>query len=103
MRRPELFRSIRFRLTVIYSTVLFALAGAALAIIYFAVAATTDPQPITEQVAYRKSGRVIVDQITVAEVSEIEEAVNLKTLQSLRTYSLIVLGGLFVGCHDRWR
>ncbi|MGW4944869.1 sensor histidine kinase [Actinoplanes sp. NPDC004185] len=96
MKRPELFRSIRFRLTVIYSTLLFALAGAALAITYFAVAKTTDPRPITEQVAFRKQGRVIIDQVTVAEVSEIEAAINYNTLQNLRTYSLIVLGGLFV-------
>jgi signal transduction histidine kinase len=96
MKRPELFRSIRFRLTVIYSTLLFALAGAALAITYFAVAATTDPQPINEQTAYRKYGRTIVDQITVAEVSEIEAAINYNTLEDLRRYSLIALGGLFV-------
>ena len=93
MRRPELVRSIRFRLTVIYSSLLFALAGAALAITYFAVAATTDPQPITEQVAYNKYTRI---KVTVAEVSEIEAAVNFNTLENLRRYSLIALGGLFV-------
>ena len=96
MKRPELFRSIRFRLTVIYSALLFGLAGTALAITYFAVAATTDPRPITEQTAIRKEGRVIVDRVTVAEVSEIESAINYRTLQKLRTYSLIALGGLFV-------
>lgn len=93
MRRPELFRSIRFRLTVIYSTLLFALAGAALAVTYFAVAATTDPQPITEQVAYNKYTRI---KVTVAEVSEIEAAVNFNTLENLRRYSLFALGGLFI-------
>ncbi|BCJ54607.1 sensor protein CutS [Actinoplanes sp. NBRC 14428] len=96
MRRPEVFRSIRFRLTVLYSTLLFALAGTALLITYFAVAATTDPQPITERSALVKQGRVVVDQITVAEVSEIQAAVNYTTLQNLRNYSLIALGGLFV-------
>ena len=96
MKRPELFRSIRFRLTVIYSMVLFALAGTALAITYFAVAATTDPQPITERTAKVKQGRTVVDEITVAEVSEIEAAVNFNTLETLRTYSLIALGGLLV-------
>jgi signal transduction histidine kinase len=93
MRGPELFRSIRFRLTVIYSTLLFALAGAALAITYFAVAATTDPQPITEQVAYNKYTKI---RVTVAEVSEIEAAVNFNTLEHLRRYSLIALGALFI-------
>ena len=92
-----MFRSIRFRLTVLYSTLLFALAGAALAITYFAVAQTTSPQPITERQAkvYGQGGRII-DKITVAEVSEIEAAVNYNTLQNLRNYSLIALGGLFV-------
>ena len=93
MRRPELFRSIRYRLTVIYSLLLFALAGTALAITYFAVAATTDPQPITEQIVYRKYSKI---QVTVAEVSEIEAAVNYNTLENLRRYSLFALGGLFV-------
>ncbi len=93
MKRPELFRSIRFRLTVIYSLLLFSLAGTGLAVTYLAVAATTDPQPITEQVAYNKYSRITV---TVAEVSEIEAAVNFNTLQKLRQYSLIALGGLFV-------
>jgi len=91
--RPELFRSIRFRLTVVYSTLLFALAAAALAVTYFAVAATTDPQPITEQVAYNKYSRI---KVTVAEVSEIEAAVNYNTLENLRRYSLFALGGLFI-------
>ena len=51
MKRLPFVRSIRFRLTVLYSTLLFALAGAALAITYVAVAQTTQPQPITELTA----------------------------------------------------
>ena len=47
MKRPEVFRSIRFRLTVIYSTVLFALAGLTLGGIYIAVAQSTSPRPVT--------------------------------------------------------
>ena len=41
VKRLPFVRSIRFRLTVLYSTLLFALAGAALAVTYFAVAQTT--------------------------------------------------------------
>ena len=92
-----MFRSIRFRLTVLYSTLLFALAGTALAITYFAVAHTTEPQPITErQAKVYGQGWQVVDKITVAEVSEIEAAVNYNTLLNLRNYSLIALGGLFI-------
>src|SRR5918997_958406 len=96
MRRPELFRSIRFRLTVIYSTILFALAGLALGVTYFAVSGTTEPQPITQQRAkgYDREGfRGFTD---VAEISQIEAAVNYNTLDNLRKWSFIALGGLFV-------
>ena len=96
MRRLPFVRSIRFRLTVLYSTLLFALAGAALAITYFAVAQTAQPQPITQQTAKVYQNRQFVRTATVAEVSEIEAAVNFNTLQNLRDYSLIALGGLFV-------
>ena len=93
MKRPDLFRSIRFRLTVLYSTLLFALAGAALTITYLAVAATTDPQPVTERAARIKYTTIT---LTVAEISEIEAAVNYNTLENLRRYSLFALGGLFI-------
>ncbi|RSM59392.1 sensor histidine kinase [Actinoplanes sp. ATCC 53533] len=96
MKRPELFRSIRFRLTVIYSSLLFALAGAALAITYFAVAATTDPQPVTELMVKVKQDGRYVGSIPVAEISEIEAAVNFNTLETLRNWSLIALGGLLI-------
>jgi signal transduction histidine kinase len=96
VNRPPFTRSIRFRLTVLYSTLLFALAGAALGIIYFAVARTTDPHPITSQPAKIYQGQQFVRQIDVADVATVEAAVNYNTLQNLRDYSLIVLGGLFV-------
>ncbi len=96
MKQPRIFRSIRFRLTVLYSTLLFALAGAALAVTYFAVAQTTQPQPITELRAkeYRPGQPYRV--LTVAEIDDIEAAVNFTTLETLRNYSLIALAGLFV-------
>ncbi|GIM90193.1 sensor histidine kinase [Paractinoplanes toevensis] len=96
MRRPEIVRSIRFRLTVVYSTLLFAVGGAALGITYFAVERTTSPQPINERTAKIYENWRYVGTTTVAEVSEIEAAINYNTLQTLRTYSLIALGGLFV-------
>ncbi|WP_344652349.1 HAMP domain-containing sensor histidine kinase [Cryptosporangium japonicum] len=97
MKRPEFTRSIRFRLTVIYSTLLFALAGGALVVTYVAVSQTTSPRPISQQTAkvYNENWK-FVGTTTVAEVSEIEAAVNYNTLQHLRNYSLIALGGLFV-------
>ncbi|MEV0607135.1 HAMP domain-containing sensor histidine kinase [Polymorphospora rubra] len=99
--RPRLFQSIRFRLTMLYSTLLFALAATALGVTYVAVERTTDPKPITSQqariVKEKSDGRVIpVGTLDVAAVDEIESAVNFNTLQTLRNYSAIALGGLFV-------
>ncbi|MEJ3744224.1 HAMP domain-containing sensor histidine kinase [Actinomycetes bacterium KLBMP 9797] len=93
----RLVQSIRFRLTVLYSTLLFALAGGGLAVTYVAVERTTDPKPITKQYEADivKHGRT-VDTMTVADVDQIESAVNYSTLQTLRNYSLIALGGLFL-------
>jgi signal transduction histidine kinase len=102
MRLPSFVHSVRFRLTVLYSTLLFALAGTALVVIYLAVSAATDPKPITQQyeaeVFKQKSdGREVqIGTMTVAEVDDIESAVNEGTLQNLRAYSAAVLGGMFV-------
>ena len=99
---PRFTRSIRFRLTVLYSLLLFALAGTALVVTYVAVERTTDPKPITkryqaELVKRRSDGREKrVGTIEVAAVEEVESEVNLRTLQALRNYSGLVLGGLFV-------
>ncbi|MDG4824173.1 HAMP domain-containing sensor histidine kinase [Asanoa sp. WMMD1127] len=95
MRR--LTQSIRFRLTVLYSALLFALAATALGVTYLAVERATDPKPVTQQ--YRASvvkHGVTIDTLEVAEVDQIESAVNFGTLQTLRTYSLFALGGLLV-------
>ncbi|BBH69341.1 sensor protein CutS [Actinoplanes sp. OR16] len=90
------FRSIRFRLTVVYSTLLFAIAGLTLAVTYFAVERTTSPQPITERTAeVYNDDKQLVGTMTVADVSQIEAAVNYNTLQNLRRYSLIALPALF--------
>jgi signal transduction histidine kinase len=97
LRWPRFVQSIRFRLTVLYSTLLFALAAAGLAVTYLAVERTTDPKPITKQYEgqFIKNG-VPVGTADVARVDEIESAVNFHTLQTLRSYSLVALGGLFL-------
>ena len=97
-----ILHSTRFRLTVLYSVLLFALAAIALVVIYVAVSAATDPKPITrsyEAGVYEQQddGRPIrTGTMTVAEVDDIESAVNQGTLANLRTYSAAVLGGMFV-------
>ncbi|MER7461139.1 HAMP domain-containing sensor histidine kinase [Micromonospora sp. NPDC126480] len=99
----KIFRSIRFRLTVLYSTLLFALAGAGLGVAYVAVDRAVDPKPLTkryeaELVKLKSDGQRVPTGTTieVAEVQQIEGEVNLRLMQTLRDYSLIALGGLFV-------
>ncbi|MQA09889.1 MAG: HAMP domain-containing protein [Pseudonocardiaceae bacterium] len=102
MRLPRFMHSIRFRLTVLYSTLLFLLAGAGLLVTYVAVERTTDPKPITkryqaELVKEKEDGREIpVGTLEVASVEEIESEVNLRTLDAMRNYSAAAVGGLFV-------
>lgn len=98
----KIFRSIRFRLTVLYSTLLFALAGAGLVTAYVAVERAVDPKPITKRyeaqlVKLKSDGRTVPTGTTieVAEVQQIENEVNLRLMQTLRDYSLVALGGLF--------
>ncbi|PRX49180.1 signal transduction histidine kinase [Prauserella shujinwangii] len=102
MRLPGFVHSIRFRLTVLYSTLLFLLAGAALVTGYLAVERSTDPKPVTEryeaELVKRKAdgSEVFLGTMEVAAVEQIESEVNLRTLEVMRNYSAAALGGLFV-------
>jgi signal transduction histidine kinase len=102
MRMPRFTQSIRFRLTVLYSLLLFALAGTAMVVTYVAVERTTDPKPITkryqaELIKRKADGRELtVGTIEVAAVEEVESEVNLRTLETMRNYSGLALGGLFL-------
>jgi signal transduction histidine kinase len=99
---PDFVQSIRFRLTVLYSIMLFALAALVLGGIYLALSHNAEARPITrtyeaEKVIRKPDGRLEpVGTLTVAEVSDVESAVNYQTQRTLRTYSLATLGGLFV-------
>ncbi|MCY1141223.1 HAMP domain-containing sensor histidine kinase [Actinoplanes sp. Pm04-4] len=97
MNLPEVFRSIRFRLTVIYSMVLFTVAAVTLGAIYIAVRQTTEPQPVSAQLAkVYDQNRNFQGFSNVAEISQIEAAVNYNTLTTLRQYTIIALAVLFV-------
>jgi signal transduction histidine kinase len=101
VRRSGLLQSIRFRLTVVYSAILFALTALVLGTVYFVVSRSTDARPITrtyeaEAVIRQPDGTVRgVGTLTVAEVRDIELAVNYETLRTLRTYSAPMAAGLF--------
>ena len=89
--------TIRFRLTVLYSGLLFALAALVLGGIYTALAMSTDQRPYTTEYAktYTRDGQFVGKQPVVF-VAEVENAVNVQTLATLRDYSMVTLAGLFV-------
>jgi signal transduction histidine kinase len=101
VRLPGAVHSIRFRLTVLYSTLLFALAALVVGVIYLAVSHSADARPVTTRYAkeFRQNPdgtRQYVGTIRVADVRQVEQAVNYQTLQTVKHYSVAMLGGLFV-------
>ncbi|OLT31456.1 two-component sensor histidine kinase [Actinomadura sp. CNU-125] len=100
VRRPPLpgfVHSIRFRLTVLYSTLLFAVTALVLGGTYLAVARSTEAQPITETYQAEKYvGGVRFGDVEVVKVQQVEQAVNYETRRTLRNYSFGTLGGLLV-------
>ncbi len=101
-RPPGVVRSVRFRLTALYSAMLFALAALVVGRIYLALSRSTDARPITKTYEAEKIIRAADGHLryrgtlTVAEVSDIESAVSYQTRQTLWKYSLGMLGGMFV-------
>ncbi len=92
--------SIRFRLTVLYSTVLFTLAAVVLLVTYLLVSREIDTESVQSYPVIRfvtEDGRKIyLGTSEVVEVDSIETVVKYKTLRALRNYSLSTLGGLFL-------
>ncbi|MBF8188948.1 HAMP domain-containing histidine kinase [Nonomuraea sp. K274] len=91
-----MIHTIRFRITVLYSGLLFVLAALVLGGIYYAVSETTDQRPYTTEYAKVYSGNQYVNKREVVFVEQVENAVNVKTLATLRDYSLVTLVGLFL-------
>ena len=98
---PAWTRSLRFRLALLWSGLLLVVVGLVVGGIYLALARTVGSSPITEtfkavEGVRRRDGTFkALREIEVAEVSDIERAVNAQTLQSLRDYALWALVGLF--------
>jgi signal transduction histidine kinase len=97
-RRPEWTRTVRFRLTVTYSLLLFGLAALVVGGIYLGLSRSLDAQPVAKTFEVDKQYRgITVDSFTAAEVSDVERVVNYNTLHTLRVYSIGTLAGLFAG------
>ena len=96
---PAWARSVRFRLTLLYSGVLFALAASLVASLYFGLSLSLRDEPVSgaERI------RVVVPgepgeppRRTFVDVREFEQRVNEHTLANLRRFGLVGLGVLFL-------
>lgn len=95
-RMPRWMGSIRFRLTVIYSSVLFGLAALLVGAIYLGAAQTLDRQQIYETydvVVPTPQGLVTVDRVWA---QSIERLANERALDTLRRYTFAGLSILFL-------
>ncbi|RKS73941.1 signal transduction histidine kinase [Motilibacter peucedani] len=96
---PQWARTIRFRLTVTWSAVLFGLAGLVVGIIYVAVRArvtssamSTRPRLTDIQAVDPTTGRLIsFDSVRLIPQASFTRAVNEQTLDTLRRYSISAL------------
>lgn len=99
---PAWMGSIRVRLTVLYSTVLFGLASAVVGGIYLGLSRSLDNQPVTQiwnlrEVSTAANGRILLgDPEMLASLTEFESAVNSRVLDQLEQYSLFALLTLFL-------
>jgi len=98
LRLPDWMGSIRFRLTALYSLVLFGLAATLVGGLYLALAARLDDDPMTTPttgvlVQPTPDGGQVYRQV---ELNDLEQSVNERSLTLLRSYSFSALGLLFV-------
>jgi signal transduction histidine kinase len=92
---PEWMRSARFRITILYSTILFLLAAALVGALYFSLLASLSDEPVSAQLRpiLQPTG---VELGEVLSAQEFEQRVNKHTLENLRMFSFGALGVLFV-------
>jgi len=92
-RLPGWAGSIRFRLTLVYSTVVFGLAFLVVACIYIGLASSLSDTPVQTDIPVGPTpdGRLWADLSAV-----VQRQANERALETLRTYSFWALLGLFV-------
>ena len=101
LRLPDWMGSIRLRLTVLYSIVLFGLAAMVVGGLYLALAARLDDTAVSDSrravhVQPNADGSVEITEVEVSDLTTLEEAANRRALQLLRSYSFAAVGLLFV-------
>ena len=100
---PEWARSIRFRLTLLYSGVLFGIAALLVAALYIGVSIKLRGEPLANQmrgidrIVTAPDGTVLrLDRLVLTEARAFEQIVNQNTLEHFKTFSFAALGVLFV-------
>ncbi len=97
---PAPLRSVRARLTLLYSTLLFALAALVVGGLYLGLSMSLRDEPISQGVVIQSTvpvndGGTEVER-TFVEAAAFERQVNEHTLRNLRRFSIGALLGLFV-------
>jgi hypothetical protein len=99
-RLPPWMGSIRVRLTVLYSTVLFGLAALVVFGIYTGVSRSLNDQPVSQTQEWNSGLEGVFPpnaDIEFIPLEEFERRVNTRALAKLREYSFTALGLLFIG------
>jgi len=101
LHRPQWMQSIRFRLSLLYSGLLFGASALVVGAIYFGLRMALERQPVFNQLlvsptyTIRNGQLVTLAQLQMTEVESLERLVNEQTLARLSAYSFIALGVLF--------
>ncbi|MEV0222701.1 HAMP domain-containing sensor histidine kinase [Streptomyces sp. NPDC050704] len=97
LRLPAFTHTIRFRLTVLYSGLLFVLTTLVLGGTYLAVERSGEAHPVSKQFQAQKYvDGVYRGEFPAVKLQEVEAAVNYETLANLRRFSFALVGGLAV-------
>src|SRR5688500_9144870 len=102
MKLPARLRTVRVRLTLTYSSLLFGITAVILIGVYVALsqaipAAPLDPVTV-KKFTRTSDGRMVYrpgEQFQAADLDSVQQAVNYALLQTLRTYSIIALVIMF--------
>src|SRR5262249_20067966 len=100
-RMPAWMGSIRFRLTAIYSLLLFGLCATLIGLVYWGLARELDSEPVSQNFVIETpvvtpQGIALQEQTLRAEFHTLEQLVNQRALEQLRNYAFIGLGVMFL-------
>ncbi|MGL5815957.1 MAG: sensor histidine kinase [Phycicoccus sp.] len=102
-RLPPWARTVRVRLALTYSGLLFGLTAVLLTGVYLALSSSIEAKPLDAVTVkkYEKGSDGIIryrggGQFQAADITDVQQYVNWSTLETLRTYSLLALAVLFL-------